>query len=493
MVFKAQKWGKGSADWGKGAAEWGKGKSKKGKDKSWAEPQTSWWGSETWSEAGAASASAAPGGYTRRLLARDFAPKKILRSYAAPDGKIFYGDGTDLEMLEKDKLRAWLTADTSELSRRPCWGISMAGKSVAGMASALDSSGPASSRKELVKLLATKQGAAALAGLKDLEYDVHRHDPEALQKKFLAIFQFFKEQKKDLHELLPRIAVNAAQQYLGAAHALDILVKANALGAWAQQIPDEEHLQPYLDQFRGDKATPETAARFLVGAYKARKRFEAAWKRAAPGAMRGDESDDSNANKHRSHQPAASSDSASAAKKRKKAAKKKSKKSSSSSTPSRASARKEKKHKKDKKETKKRARSSSSSSSAAKKKASNGLDAKKWSEIDEGQTLEVEGEAHNNCCLPLALGRAKLGRDASKAAVRHWAAAWVARLPAEQQSACRVDVNEAKLGEGLYDDYVDFERAAEPEANKIILVVWTRRRTRPGRGPQMGQPWKTRP
>ena len=72
--------------------------SKKGKDKFWAEPQTSWWGSDAWSEAGAASAAAARVSYTLRLLARDFAPKKILRSYPALDGKIFYREGTDLEM-----------------------------------------------------------------------------------------------------------------------------------------------------------------------------------------------------------------------------------------------------------------------------------------------------------------------------------------------------------------------------------------------------------
>ena len=43
-----------------------------------------------------------------------------------------------------------------------------------------------------------------------------------------------------------------------------------------------------------------------------------------------------------------------------------------------------------------------------------------------------------------------------------------------------MDANEAKqLGEGLYDDYVDFERAAEPDANKVILVVDTlKRKTR---------------
>ena len=102
----------------------------------------------------------------------------------------------------RDSLRRWLTPDTSELSRRPCWGMSMAGKSVAGMVGALG--GPASAGQELAKLFSSKAGSAALAGLKDLEYDAHRHDPSALHQKFLHIFEFFKAERKKLHDLLPK-------------------------------------------------------------------------------------------------------------------------------------------------------------------------------------------------------------------------------------------------------------------------------------------------
>ena len=457
MVFKTSK------SWGKTSSEWQKGKGKKGKDRNWSEPATdnsSWWGGDNWGEG--QGNQTGPTGYARRLYARDFAPKKILRSYAASDGKVFYGEGTDVEMLEKESLRRWLTPETSELSRRPCWGMSMAGKSVAGMVGALGGLASAS-EKELAKLFSGKAGAAALAGLKDLEYDAHRHDPSALHKKFLHIFEFFKEERKKLHELLPQIAVNAAKLYLGATHALDLLVKANAIGTWAQQIPDEEHLQSSLDRFRSEKASPEGAARFLVGAYKARKKFEATWKRAAPGAMKGDDSDESPARPATPKKKKSSSSSTSAKKKKKtkKASKKRTKKSTSSPSERSRKSSKEKQNKKRK--------SSASPSRAAKKLRASAP--KHWREVDEGQALAVNGKTHANCCLPLALARATLGPSAEEAAVHSWAATWVEALPREQQRACRVPANEAKLGEGLYDDYVEFERAQDSDIGKVILVV----------------------
>ena len=204
----------------------------------------------------------------------------------------------------------------------------------------------------------------------------------------------------------------------------------------------------------------------MVGAYKARKRFEATWKRAAPGAMRGDDSEESPARreapkeKKKSSSSTSSKDEKKVPKKQKKQ-KKKSKKSSTSSS----SASKPKKSKKNKK---RKARSTSSSSSAKKPRA----DAPKpWREVDEGQMLKVNGKKHANCCLPLALGRATLDQSAEEAAVQAWAATWVELLPQEQQKACRVPANEAKLGEGMYDDYVEFERARESEIGKVILVV----------------------
>ena len=92
-------------------------------------------------------------------------------------------------------------------------------------------------------------------------------------------------------------------------------------------------------------------------------------------------------------------------------------------------------------------------------------------EVDEGTRLEVAGKTHKNCCLPLSLGRATLGPDAKQEEVRVWAAAWVEKLPENKQKACRLAANEAKLGEGLYDDYVKFEIENGETAAKVLFVV----------------------
>jgi len=99
---------------------------RKGKGKAASQQETWWGGSQEqwpqWSEAAAAESTAAEGdaGRThRRLLARDNLVKKILRLYE--------------ELLSKASVRTILISEISELSRRPAWGISMAGKSVAGL------------------------------------------------------------------------------------------------------------------------------------------------------------------------------------------------------------------------------------------------------------------------------------------------------------------------------------------------------------------------
>ena len=127
MVFKASK------SWRKTSAKW----------QGWSEPENSSW------ERGRSNPSASTG-YACRLYARDFAPTKILRSYAATGYKVFFGEGGDAEVLENENMRKWLTPDNSELSRRPCRGVSMAGKSVAGVAATLG--GSMSASKELAAL-----------------------------------------------------------------------------------------------------------------------------------------------------------------------------------------------------------------------------------------------------------------------------------------------------------------------------------------------------
>ena len=54
---------------------------------------------------------------------------------------------------------------------------------------------------------------------------------------------FFKHHKKELYEHLAVVAAHGASLYLGGLHALDGLVKADALNAWAAQVPPDEYNQ----------------------------------------------------------------------------------------------------------------------------------------------------------------------------------------------------------------------------------------------------------
>ena len=88
--------------------------------------------------------------------------------------------------------------------------------------------------------------------------------------------------------------------------------------------------------------------------------------------------------------------------------------------------------------------------------------------MDEGQELEVAGARYGNCCLALALGRAVVGQAAAQAEVHAWASDWVAKLPAAKKN--RLEKNEAGVGEMLYDDYVEFVTAVDPNAVVFILT-----------------------
>lgn len=315
------------------------------------ETSSGWW--NNWGDSGqpAASEQTAEGGLSRRIVARDVFVKKFLRPYAAADGRVLYGEGSDQDLLQKAQLRVLLTPQVSELSRRPCWGVSMAGKSVAGLGAGLAAKQGDEAREKLAELLSKEKGKEFLEALDDVDYERHKFAPEALQSKFEALFTYCKEEKARLRDLLPQVAAAAAREYVGAMHALDLVVKANALAAWAEQIPDEEHLQPYLDSFRSGRVSAKKAAEFLVGSYKARKKFEASWKRAT-GAVWGDDSDDAPDQPRAVKRKNATSDESSeSAKKKKKSKKKDKKKKTSSSSSSKSS--KDKKKKKDAKKSKK--------------------------------------------------------------------------------------------------------------------------------------------
>ena len=147
--------------------------------------------------------------------------------------------------------------------------------------------------------------------------------------------------------------------------------------------------------------------------------------------------------------------------------------------------------KKDKKKNKKSGKKSSSSGSSSenvakpaaaasgmgrletlfgKARAKQVLPKELWENVmehDEGQFLEVKDKKYGNCCLALAAGRAVVGRDGAKEAVQKWAGEFLMSLKADMQG--RLEKNEAKAGEMLWDDYLMEVTRAAP--NKVFCLV----------------------
>ena len=270
---------KGASSW------WGDTRGPKGgKGSYWNEPAADWgWGY-------AADTEDNKPQWTRRLLGRESMVKKLLRPYASGSGDVLYSNGDDLALLQKASLRQILTPEISEMSRRPAYGVSMMGNSVLALARALKTADAVHARLEVKQLLASTEGKEFLAAVGDLQYEAAKFDPAAKEKSFATVLQFLKQHKDLLYEKLPHVAVAAAREYMGSLQALDALVKADALKAWSQQVPDEEFVQKALDEFRQvAKPTAKAAAQFLTKAYKARRKQEAAWKLSGA-EIRGDDS-----------------------------------------------------------------------------------------------------------------------------------------------------------------------------------------------------------
>lgn len=349
---KKGNWGSGAwgaANKGKGSG-WGyEAPTGRGKGKGYSAYEQGDWMS--WS---AAAEAEEPHGAKRRLLSRELMVKKLLRPYASASGSFLYSDDNDIELLSKQSLRSLLNADTSELSRRPAYGFSMMATSVRTLGDRLLDDKSKAAVTKLAALFATATGKEFLDHLQSLDFEKAKADPKSHQTAFTEVFAFYKAHKKLLYEHLPTLAAHGACLYVGALHALDALVKADALAAWAGQIPVDQFIQKALDKFKTRTPDPASAGAFLVEAYQARKRSESAWKRT--GDVRGDDSDDAagpDVFPSPSHNDSSSSSSDKKTKKKKKS--KKTKKS-----------KKDKADKKSKKkDKKKRARASSPSSSAS--------------------------------------------------------------------------------------------------------------------------------
>ena len=270
---------KGASSW------WGETRGAKGgKGWSWNEPAADW------ASGYAADTEDNRPQWTRRLLGRESMVKKLLRPYASGSGDVLYSNGDDLALLQKASLRQILTPEISEMSRRPAYGVSMMGNSVLALARSLKTADAVHARLEVKQLLASTDGKEFLTAVGDLQYEAAKFDPAAKEKSFATVLEFLKHHKDLLYEQLPHVAVAAAREYMGSLQALEALVKADALKAWSQQVPDEEFVQKALDEFRQvAKPTTKAAAQFLTKAYKARRKQEAAWKLSGV-EIRGDDS-----------------------------------------------------------------------------------------------------------------------------------------------------------------------------------------------------------
>ncbi|CAE7463496.1 unnamed protein product, partial [Symbiodinium microadriaticum] len=297
LMFSKGKYGKGKGKAGTGGTWWGgggcmgKGKGTKGYGYG---DREAW--NPVWSPL---QHQAPPPGYegegrtsTRRLLGRDSMAKKFLRPYAASSGDFLYGDGTDMETLAKTCLRQLLTTEVSELSRRPAYGFSMLSTTLRAFVAGLKNEDARASEAALASLLqGSREGKAFVECLAKTDYETAKHRPQDCEEAFAEILTFLKDNKAMLYEHLARVTAHGALLYVGGLHALDGLIKADGLAAWCSQVPSDEFVQKALDKWKAGGKKPTAAAAFLVDAYKARKKSEAAWKQAGT-LIRGDDSDD---------------------------------------------------------------------------------------------------------------------------------------------------------------------------------------------------------
>ena len=168
--------------------------------------------------------------------------------------------------------------------------------------------------------------------------------------------------------------------------------------------------------------------------------------------------------------------------------KKKNKKAAKSSSSDSAGKKKDKK--KNKKSGKKSSSSGSSSENVAKPaaaasgmgrletlfgkaRAKQVLPKELWENVlehDEGQFLEVKDRKYGNCCLALAAGRAVVGKDGAKEAVQKWAGEFLTNLKEDMQG--RLEKNEAKAGQMLWDDYLlEVTRAAPTKVFCLVVLA----------------------
>ncbi|CAE7346844.1 unnamed protein product [Symbiodinium natans] len=422
--------------------------------------------------------------------------KANLRAYASDTGSPFYTKGkSDAEHLALRSLSERLTPATSEACNRMGIALSEGGGTVNMMAAFVD------------KYLENMEDASEKLGLKALAEGLGKSKGEQLRqvaaffdknfegdKPTLSVEEaaaawvtYFSTDSKEGAKPWQRLARSAATQYVFAMEMLQWFALCRDPKAWVEKMKTQKDLQPEAVQkwMRGP-SSKERLVEALAKSYLAQVGKKS--RRTCGLSSEASDTDEGKKDKKKrkeekkrkrssSSKTSASSSASSATKAASSGSSKQKKKDQKGKKKDKDAADKkskaDKKEKKTKKDKKRKSASSAEQSSPVKKPKKAAVTCKLFKDVDEGMLLDVDDKTHKNCCLPLSLARATLGPTAKKEEVHTWAAEWIKKLPENKQKACRVAANEAKLGEGLYEDYVKFEVDQESARAKIVFVVDT--------------------
>ena len=90
-----------------------------------------------------------------------------------------------------------------------------------------------------------------------------------------------------------------------------------------------------------------------------------------------------------------------------------------------------------------------------------------FEEVDEGQTLTIEGVQYKKCCLELSVALAVGGLETSRTDIRKQAQIWITGVPDYLKTG--VAKNEAKPGETLFEDYLN--KVVHDDESAIVCLA----------------------
>ena len=167
-------WDSGKGGWGNGHSAWEGGKAswagKKGVQKG---------GKEDWG-------TQAETNYSKRIVSKDALVKKIMKTYPDEDLNCLVG-GTITAT--KDGLRQWVDATSSEIIRRPPFGLSMAVNGIMALAEATK----ADASDDLSRFLESEEGTQLVSLAKTLQYSKIKEAPRRATKDLEAFFTSLKK------------------------------------------------------------------------------------------------------------------------------------------------------------------------------------------------------------------------------------------------------------------------------------------------------------